>query len=201
MRTEQAPKLVFIDDTATATNMTRQRGRAPKGKRSRAHASFGNRNTCTFTAALRHDGLTAPWVINGAMNHDMFEAYVETQLAPTLEPGDVVILDNLSSHKSEKAKAIVKERGAWFVFLPPSSPDSIRSKMHHLGNSEGVVPLILRTAHRALIMLARRTAKRDEPEADTHPMDGSADRPASAPRCNAEQPYTTECLDGAGDQS
>lgn len=57
------------------------------------------------------------------MNRDLFEAYVETQLAPTLEPGDVVILDNLSSHKSEKAKAIVKERGAWFVFLPPYSPD------------------------------------------------------------------------------
>ncbi len=120
---EQAHKLVFIDETATATNMTRQRGRAPKGKRLRAHAPFGNRNTRTFIAALRHDGLTAPWVINGAMNRDLFEAYVETQLAPTLEPGDVVILDNLSSHKSEKAKAIVKERGAWFVFLPPYSPD------------------------------------------------------------------------------
>ena len=89
----------------------------------RAHAPFGNRNTRTFIAALRHDGLTAPWVINGAVNRDLFEAYVETQLAPTLEPGDVVILDNLSSHKSEKAKAIVKERGAWFVFLPPYSPD------------------------------------------------------------------------------
>lgn len=76
-----------------------------------------------FIAALRHDGLTAPWVIDAPMNRRLFETYVETRLAPTLRPGDMVILDNLSSHKSEKAKAILKERGAWFLFLPPYSPD------------------------------------------------------------------------------
>ena len=79
--------------------------------------------TQTFIAALRHDGLTAPWVIDGPINRDIFETYVETQLAPTLQRGDMVILDNLSSHKSPKAAAILKARGAWFLFLPPSSPD------------------------------------------------------------------------------
>ena len=116
-------RLVFIDETATTTKMTRLRGRARKGERLRARAPFGHWGTQTFIAALRHDGLTAPWIIDAPMNRKIFETYVETQLAPTLSPGDVVILDNLSSHKSERAKAILKERGAWFVFLPPYSPD------------------------------------------------------------------------------
>ncbi|MDH7975951.1 IS630 family transposase [Sphingomonas sp. AR_OL41] len=116
-------RLVFIDETATTTKMTRLRGRARKGERLKARAPFGHWGTQTFIAALRHDGLTAPWIIDAPMNRKIFETYVETQLAPTLAPGDVVILDNLSSHKSELAKAILKERGAWFVFLPPYSPD------------------------------------------------------------------------------
>jgi len=86
-------------------------------------APFGHWGTQTFIAALRHDGPTVPWVIDAPMNRRTFETYVETQLAPTLRPGDVVILDNLSSHKSEKAKAILKARGAWFLFLPAYSPD------------------------------------------------------------------------------
>jgi len=114
---------VFVDETATTTKMARLRGRARRGERLRAKAPFGHWRTQTFIAALRHDGLTAPWIIDAPMNRAIFEAYVETQLAPTLEPGDVVILDNLTSHKSEKAKAILKERGAWFLFLPPYSPD------------------------------------------------------------------------------
>jgi transposase len=116
-------RLVFLDETATTTKMTRLRGRARRGARLRARAPFGHWCTQTFIAALRHDGLTAPWVIDRPMNRVAFETYVETQLAPTLLPGDVVILDNLSSHKSERAKAILKERGAWFLFLPPYSPD------------------------------------------------------------------------------
>ena len=68
------------------------------------------------------DGLTAPWVIDQPMNREIFDTYVETQLAPTLQPGDVVILDNLASHKSAKAEAILKQRGAWFLFLPPLQP-------------------------------------------------------------------------------
>lgn len=120
---EQMHRLVFIDETATTTKMTRSRGRAPRGQRLRASAPFGHWKTQTFVAALRHDGLTAPWLIDGAMNRQIFDTYVETQLAPTLRPGDVVILDNLGSHKSPKAEAILKERGAWFLFLPPYSPD------------------------------------------------------------------------------
>ena len=123
-RMRQEPhRLAFIDETATTTKMTRLRGRARRGQRFKARAPFGHWGTQTFIAALRCDGLTAPWIINGPMNRQIFETYVETQLAPTLQPGDVVILDNLSSHKSEKAKAILKERGAWFLFLPPYSPD------------------------------------------------------------------------------
>ena len=116
-------RLVFIDETATTTKMTRLRGRARRGQRLRAHAPFGHWKTQTFVAALRCDGLSVPWIIDGAMNRKIFETYVETQLAPTLQPGDVVILDNLASHKSEKAKAVLKRRGAWFLFLPPYSPD------------------------------------------------------------------------------
>ena len=116
-------RLVFVDETATTTKMTRLRGRARRGRRLRAHAPFGHWKTQTFIAALRCDGLTAPWIIDGAMNRKIFETYVETQLAPTLRPGDVVILDNLASHKSEKAKAALRKRGAWLLFLPPYSPD------------------------------------------------------------------------------
>ena len=84
---------------------------------------FGHWLTQTFIAGLRCYGLTAPWVIDGPMTRRIFETYVETQLAPTLSQGDVVILDNLPAHKSEKAAQCLKERGAWFLFLPPYSPD------------------------------------------------------------------------------
>lgn len=102
--------------------MTRLRGRAPKGQRLRASAPFSWQSE-TFIAGLRRDELVAPMVINGPMNRKIFEAYVETQLAPTLQRGDVVILDNLSSHKSPVAEKAIKERGAWMLFLPAYSPD------------------------------------------------------------------------------
>ena len=76
-----------------------------------------------FIAALRHDRLNAPWVIGGAMNRELFDLYVETQLAPTLHQGDVVILDNLATHRSPKATEILKDIGAWFLFPPPCFPD------------------------------------------------------------------------------
>lgn len=120
---EQAHRLVFIDETATTTKMTRLRGRALQGQRLKARAPFGHWKTQTFIAGLRCDGLTAPWIIDRPMTKEIFEVYIETQLAPTLDTGDVVILDNLPSHKSDKAKAILKGRGAWFLFLPPYSPD------------------------------------------------------------------------------
>ena len=115
--------MVFLDETGTTTKMTRQRGRAPRGDRLKADAPFGHWGTQTFIAGLRCGGLTAPWVIDYPMNREIFDTYVETQLAPTLRRGDVIILDNLSSHKSAKAEALLKRRGAWFLFLPPYSPD------------------------------------------------------------------------------
>lgn len=103
--------------------MTRLRGRAPRGKRLRASAPFGHWKTETFIAGLRRDGLVAPFVIDRPMNRKIFEAYVQTQLAPTLAVGDVVIADNLSAHKSPIVEQAIKDRGAWMLFLPPYSPD------------------------------------------------------------------------------
>jgi transposase len=116
-------RLVFIDETSVNTKMTRLRGRARRGQRLKADAPFGKWGTQTFIAGLRHDGLTAPWIIHGAMNRNAFNTYIETQLVPTLRPGDVVILDNLSVHKSAKAEAAIKAKGAWMLFLPQYSPD------------------------------------------------------------------------------
>ena len=121
---QQEPhRLIFLDETGTSTKMTRLRGRCPKGQRLYAKAPFGHWLTQTFVAGLRCHELSAPWVIDGAMTRQIFETYVETQLAPTLTKGDVVILDNLPAHKSDKAEQAVRARGAWFLFLPPYSPD------------------------------------------------------------------------------
>lgn len=103
-------RFVFIDETSTKTNMTRLYGRSPKGKRLEADAPYGHWKTQTFLAGLRHDGITAPWVLDGAMNRAAL--YIEKELAPTLKQGDIVILDNLPAHKSEKAKSILRKRGA-----------------------------------------------------------------------------------------
>ena len=116
-------RLVFIDETAVKTNLTRLRGRAPVGERLYGAAPFGRWRTQTFIAGLTQDGLIAPWVIDGAMNGAAFETYIETQLAPALDPGTVVILDNLSTHKNQRAAKVLKKRGCWFLFLPPYSPD------------------------------------------------------------------------------
>ncbi len=116
-------RLVFIDETSVNTKMTRLRGRSRRGTRLRAKAPFGHWGTQTFIAGLRCDRLTAPWVISGAMNRAAFDTYIATQLAPTLGPGDVVILDNLSTHKSAKAAEVLGEFGARFLFLPQYSPD------------------------------------------------------------------------------
>ncbi len=116
-------RLVFIDETSVKTNMTPLRGRSLCGQRLKAEAPFGKWHTQTFIAALRCDSLTAPWVIDGAMNGQTFDAYVTTQLAPTLKPGDVVICDNLNVHKSPRAAQAIAECGAWVLFLPKYSPD------------------------------------------------------------------------------
>ena len=89
----------------------------------RDHAPFRHAGTQTFIAVLRYNRLVAPWVINGPINRAAFETWVETQFAPTLQKGDVVILDNLTVHRNPKAAATLRQNGAWFLFLPPYSPD------------------------------------------------------------------------------
>jgi transposase len=120
---QEPHRLIFVDECATKTNMTRTRGRARGGQRVRDHAPHRHAGTQTFIAGLRYDRLVAPWTLNGAMDAAAFETWVETQLAPTLQQGDVVILDNLAVHKSAKAAAILRANGAWFLFLPKYSPD------------------------------------------------------------------------------
>ncbi len=112
-------RLAFIDETSIKTNMAKTTGWAPCGQRLVDHAPFGHWKAQTFVAALRYDRLDAPWVIDDAMN----AVYIKTQLIPTLREGDVVILDNLSSHKSPTAAAALRDIGAWFLYLSPYSPD------------------------------------------------------------------------------
>ena len=116
---EQRGRLVFNDETGTTTKMVRTRGRSAKGERLNGAAPFGHWGTQTFVAGLKCDGLFAPWVVDAPMNRAIFEVYVETQLAPALKSGGVVILDNLSSHKGERVEKIITSRGAWLLFPPP----------------------------------------------------------------------------------
>ena len=116
-------RLVFIDETSLKTNMTKTSGWAPVGDRLIDHAPAGRWNTQTFIAGLRHDRIDATGIINGAMDREMFDLYVEGVLAPTLRSGDVVILDNLPAHTSAVARDILNDLGAWFLFLPKYSPD------------------------------------------------------------------------------
>lgn len=116
-------RLVFIDETWTVTNMARTHGRCKKGERLRMGFPHGHRKTTTLVAGLRLTGVTAPMVLDGPINGGWFEAYVGQVLVPTLTPGDVVIMDNLSSHKRASAKDLIENAGARLVFLPPYSPD------------------------------------------------------------------------------
>jgi len=116
-------KLVFIDETWTSTSMTRRYGRAPRGQRCIASAPHGHWQTTTFVAGLRHHQLTAPMVTDGPMDGDTFLAWVEQFLCPTLQPGDIAILDNLSSHKVDGVSQAIAEVGARVLYLPPYSPD------------------------------------------------------------------------------
>jgi transposase len=116
-------RLVFIDETWTKTNMTPLYGRAEIGKRVIDYVPHGHWKTTTFMAALRHDGLTAPMVVDGAINGELFLAYVEQILLPTLKAGDIVVMDNLSSHKVAGVKKAIESVGARLLYLPPYSPD------------------------------------------------------------------------------
>jgi len=99
------------------------RGWAQKGARLPGAAPFGHWNTSTFIAALRHDRIDAPWVFDGPVNGDIFRTYVARVLVPVLKPGDVVVMDNLSSHKSAAVRKAIRNAGAHLLYLPPYSPD------------------------------------------------------------------------------
>lgn len=116
-------RLVFIDETSLKTNLVKTTGWAPVGQRLIDHAPFGHWHTQTFIAGLAQDGLIAPWVLDGAMNRASFDTYVERVLAPALRPGQIVVADNLSSHKSASATKLLRARGNDLIFLPPYSPD------------------------------------------------------------------------------
>jgi transposase len=115
--------LVFIDETWTATNMARSHGRCRRGERLRMGFPHGHRKTTTLVAALRKSGMVAPMTLDGPINGDWFEAYVRHVLVPALRPGDVVIMDNLSSHKRASVQDMIEAAGARLMFLPPYSPD------------------------------------------------------------------------------
>ena len=116
-------RLVFIDETWIKTNMAPLRGWARKGKRLRGFAPHGHWRTLTFLGALRCDGLVAPCVFDGPINGLCFRAYVEQLLVPALRPGDIVVMDNLGSHKGAVIRQRIKDAGARLWFLPPYSPD------------------------------------------------------------------------------
>ncbi len=115
--------VVFIDETSVKTNLVRLRGRSPRGTRLTASAPFGSWGTQTFIAGLTQNAMIAPWVIKGAMDGLAFAAYIRHVLAPELEPGTVVVLDNLATHRNKEAGAALREYGCRFLLLPPYSPD------------------------------------------------------------------------------
>jgi len=116
-------RLVFIDETWTKTNMAPLRGWSPCGQRLPAKAPFGHWNIPTFIAALRADRVEAPWLLDGPINGERFRLYIEKVLVPTLRPGDIVVMDNLGSHKSKAVRQAIRAAGAKLFFLPKYSPD------------------------------------------------------------------------------
>jgi transposase len=130
-------RLVFVDETWAKTNMAPLRGWAPVGERLNAKVPYGHWRTMTFIAALRCDRVDAPFVFDQPINAASFTAWVEQELCPTLKRGDVVIMDNLSSHKKPAARAAIRATGARLIFLPPYSPDlnpieQLFAKLKHL---------------------------------------------------------------------
>jgi transposase len=128
---------VFIDETWAKTNMTPLRGWCPRGERLKAKAPFGRWKTLTFIAALRRDRIDAPCLFYGPINGELFLAYVQTLLVPTLSPGDLVIMDNLGSHRGKRVRRAIRQAGAKLIFLPKYSPDlnpieQVFAKLKHL---------------------------------------------------------------------
>ena len=130
-------RLVFIDETWTKTNMAPLRGWGPRGERLASKVPYGRWNTMTFVAALRRDRIEAPWLLDRPINAECFLAYVENVLAPSLRAGDMVIVDNLASHRRPDIRAAIRKLGAKLFFLPKYSPDlnpieQVFAKLKHL---------------------------------------------------------------------
>jgi len=130
-------RLVFIDETWTRTDMAPLRGWAPRGQRLPAKVPHGRWKTITFLAALRHDRIEAPWLLEGPIDGASFRLYVEKVLVPTLRPGDLVIMDNLGSHKGNAVRQLIRAAEAKLFFLPKYSPDlnpieQVFAKLKHL---------------------------------------------------------------------
>jgi transposase len=161
-------KLVFLDETWVKTNMTRPRGRAPRGERLLSYVPHGHWKTTTFLAALRTSGLTAPLVVDGAINGELFRGWVKQHLAPTLRPGDIVVMDNLNSHKVAGVREAIEAVGATVAYLPPYSPDlnpieTVFSKFKWLVRSAAE-----RTVEGLWRLCAEVSAVFDEPECRNH---------------------------------
>ena len=120
---EPVSKLVFVDESGAHTQMTRWRGRALGGQRLVAHVPLGHYQTSTLIAGIRLSGPCAPWLFQGPLNGEMFLAWITQGLAPTLQQGDVVILDNLATHKIRGVREAIEAVGARLLYLPPYSPD------------------------------------------------------------------------------
>jgi transposase len=116
-------RLVFIDETWASTKMTRTHGRAPRGERLRSSIPHGHWKTTTFVAGLRNSGMVAPMVLDQPINGAAFQAYIDQVLVPELKPGDIVVMDNLSSHKAAGIRAAIEAAGASLLYLPPYSPE------------------------------------------------------------------------------
>ena len=116
-------RLIFIDETWASTNMARLKGRAPRGERLRVAVPHGHWKTTTFVAGLKLTGMVAPMVLDGPINGASFLAYVEQILLPELSPGDIVVMDNLGSHKGKAVGEAIEAAGVKLLYLPPYSPD------------------------------------------------------------------------------
>ena len=159
-------RLVFIDETSTNTAMVRLRGRAPRGERLVDYAPHGAWKTVTFVGALRQRGMTAPFVIEGAMNGPMFLAYVTQCLVPTLKPGETVLMDNLPVHKVAAVAEAIEAAGATLIYLPKYSPDLnpielafSKLKAHLRKAAEHTIPRLLRRIGRVVTDFSARECR------------------------------------------
>jgi transposase len=146
---------VFLDETGVSTNMVRAWGRCPRGERLIGRVPHGHWKTMTFVAGLRHDGVVAPFVIDGAMNGEMFLAYIKQGLVPTLQPGDIVIMDNATIHKVAGVAEAIEAIGAKLLYLPQYSPD-----LNPIEQAFSKLKALLRkAAERTVPNLCRKIAK------------------------------------------